>query len=102
CIIIWIDEFEDIAVLNNTNIDKINSFIRELLDNVPNNLLLFLNLTQSALISVEDLGQYVYDSVRSRIKERISFDSPSPETFKEYLRELLSLFRKGEEENQYF
>src|SRR5690606_27410979 len=104
CIIIWIDEFEDIAVLNNTSIDKTNNFIREILDNVPNNLLLFLNLTQSALISVEDLGQYVYDSVRSRIKERISFDLPNPEIFKEYLTELLGLFREGEGEidNQYF
>lgn len=102
CIIIWIDEFEDIAVLNNTSIDKTNNFIREILDNVPNNLLLFLNLTQSALISVEDLGQYVYDSVRSRIKERISFDLPNHDIFKEYLAELLSFFRVGIDANQFF
>lgn len=75
-----------------------------MLDNVPNNLLLFLNLTQSALISVEDLGQYVYDSVRSRIKERISFDLPNPSVFKEYLREILGLFREGTDDdgNPYF
>lgn len=102
CIIIWIDEFEDIAVLNNSSIDKINSFVRELLDNAPNNLLLFLNLTQSALVSVEDLGMYVYDSVRSRIKERISFDLPNPDDFKGYLRELLALFRVGTDDNPYF
>lgn len=102
CIIIWIDEFEDIAVLNNSSIDKINSFVRELLDNAPNNLLLFLNLTQSALVSVEDLGMYVYDSVRSRIKERISFDLPDSDDFKEYLKEMLALFRVGSVENLYF
>lgn len=102
CVVIWIDEFEDIAVLNNTNIDKTNSFLREILDNAPNNLLLFLNLTQSALISAEDLGQYVYESVRSRIKERISFDLPSPTTFKEYLIELLEVFRVGSDSNPYF
>ncbi len=102
CIIIWIDEFEDIAVLNNTNIDKTNNFLREILDNTPNNLLIFLNLTQSALFSVEDLGQYVYESVRSRIKERISFDLPSKEDFKQYLAELLSAYRVGEETNIYF
>lgn len=93
CVIIWIDEFEDIAVLNSSNIDKTNNFLREILDNTPNNLLVFLNLTQSALFSVEDLGQYVYESVRSRIKERISFDLPSKETFKEYLLDLLSQSR---------
>lgn len=102
CIILWIDEFEDIVVLNNTSIDKTNNFLREMLDNVPDNLLVFLNLTQSAMISVEDLGQYVYDSVRSRIKERISFDLPTPVIFKEYLRELLSIFRLGEDANLYF
>jgi hypothetical protein len=102
CIIIWIDEFEDIAVLNNSSIDKINSFVRELLDNAPNNLLLFLNLTQSALVSVEDLGVYVYDSVRSRIKERISFDLPNTDDFKEYLRELLKLFREDTIDDLYF
>lgn len=102
CIIIWIDEFEDIAVLNNASIDKINSFVRELLDNAPNNLLLFLNLTQSALVSVEDLGMYVYDSVRSRIKERISFDLPSSDDFKVYLKELLEYFRTSDDKNPYF
>ena len=102
CVIIWIDEFEDIAVLNNTNIDKTNSFLREILDNAPNNLLLFLNLTQSALISAEDLGQYLYESVRSRIKERISFDLPSPGTFKEYFKELLEKFRIVPDSNPYF
>lgn len=102
CIIIWIDEFEDIAVLNNTNVDKTNNFIREILDNAPNNLLIFINLTQSALISVEDLSQYVYDSVRSRIKERISFDLPTPLIFKQYLKELLELFRTEPTEDIYF
>lgn len=102
CIIIWIDEFEDIAVLNNSNIDKTNNFIREILDSAPNNLLIFLNLTQSALISVEDLGQYVYDSVRSRIKERISFDLPSPLIFKDYLKELLEIFREGIVSDTYY
>lgn len=97
CVILWIDEFEDIAVMNNSNIDKTNNFIREILDNVPNNFLLFLNLTQSALFSVEDLGQYVYESVRSRIKERISFDLPKKEQFKEYVQDLLDKFRMDSE-----
>jgi hypothetical protein len=102
CIIIWIDEFEDIVVLNNSSIDKINSFVRGLLDNTPNNLLLFLNLTLSALVTAEDLGSYVYDSVRSRIKQKISFDLPNSIDFKEYLKELLSFFRVGADNNLYF
>lgn len=102
CVILWIDEFEDINLLNNTNVEKTNNFLREILDNVPNNLLIFLNLTQSAMFSSEDLGQYIFDSVRSRIKEKIVFDFPSVEMFKEYLRELLQLFRTEEDANPYF
>jgi len=93
CIILWIDEFEDIAVVNNSNIDKINNFLREILDSTPNNLLIFLNLTQSALVTVEDLGQYIYESVESRIKEKINFDLPTPSMFKDYLKDLLKLNR---------
>lgn len=101
-VIIWIDEFEDIAVLSSSNIDKTNNFLREILDNTPNNLLIFLNLTQSALFSVEDLGQYVYESVRSRIKDRISFDLPSKDAFKDYLKHLLILSRVDTVSNDYF
>ena len=48
CVILWIDEFEDVASMTNVNIDKINSFLRDIIDNTPNNLLIFLNLTQTA------------------------------------------------------
>lgn len=97
-VIIWIDEFEDIAVLNSSNIDKTNNFLREILDNAPNNLLIFLNLTQSALFSVEDLGQYVYESVRSRIKERNSFDLPTREVLIEYIKKLIEYYRTDTKE----
>ncbi|MFL1012600.1 hypothetical protein [Flavisericum labens] len=92
-VILWIDEFEDIAVLNSSNIDKANNFLREVMDNTPNNLLLFINLTQSALIGAEDLGEYVYESVKSRIKERNNFDLPSDDDFRIYLKEILSFYR---------
>ena len=94
-IIIWIDEFEDIAILSSSNIDKTNNFLRELLDNTPNNLLIFLNLTQSAILGLSDLGDYIFDSVRSRIKERNNYELPSKEEFKLYLREMLAYYRIG-------
>lgn len=102
CFIIWIDEFEDISVLNNSNIDRINNFIREIFDNTPNNLLVFLNLTQSAQISVEDLSQYMHESVNSRIKDRINFELPTEELFKNYLADLLAQFRVGTDTNKFY
>lgn len=101
CVIIWIDEFEDISILNNTNISNVNNFIRTLIDKTPNNLLLFLNLTQSTLMSVEDLGEYLQESVKSRIKERINMQMPNSEELKSYIRELLNhpAFRSGDNTN---
>jgi len=105
CIIIWIDEFESISLLNNVNIETINNFIRELLDNTPNFLLVFLNFTLTALLDVEDLSKYLSESVISRVREKISFESPDEEDLKRYLKELLNsdLYRTEEvsEENIY-
>jgi len=89
-IILWIDEFEDISILNTSNISNINNFVRSLMDKSSNNLLLFLNLTQSAMMDVEDLGEYLQEAVKSRIKERIEFNIPNSIELKEYLEDLLN------------
>ena len=89
-IILWIDEFEDISILNSNNISNVNNFVRTLIDKASNNLLLFLNLTQSAMMDVEDLGEYLQEAVKSRIKERIEFNIPNSYELKTYLEELLN------------
>lgn len=89
-IILWIDEFEDIAILNSNNISNVNNFVRALIDKASDNLLLFLNLTQSAMMNVEDLGEYLQEAVKSRIKEKIEFNMPNADELKMYLRELLN------------
>jgi hypothetical protein len=101
-VILWIDEFEDIAILSNVNIQKTNNFLRELLDNSPNNLLLFLNLTQSALLDVEDLGQYIGEAVKSRIKDRIEFKAPTQSDFLVFLKDLLAAHRTNTTETDLF
>lgn len=92
-VILWIDEFEDIAVLTKVNGDKTNSFLRELLDNTPNNLLIFLNLTQSALFNIEDLGEYISEALKSRIKDRINFEIPKIPELLQYVSDLLKSYR---------
>lgn len=93
CVILWVDEFEDISILNSINISNVNNFIRTIIDKTPNNLLIFLNLTQSAMMNVEDLGEYLQEAVRSRIKERIELRMPDIGELKLYLKELLNNFR---------
>lgn len=96
-VILWIDEFEDIAILTKVNGDKTNSFLRDLLDNTPNNLLVFLNLTQSALFNIEDLGEYISEALKSRIKDRINFEIPKIAELLQYVSELLSAYRSDSE-----
>ncbi len=90
CVILWIDEFEDISLLNTTNISNVNNFVRTLIDKCSNNLLMFLNLTLSAMISVADLGEYLHEAVKSRIIDRIEFQIPNSVELKKYLEELLN------------
>jgi hypothetical protein len=97
CVILWIDEFEDISILNSINISNVNNFIRTIIDKTPNNLLMFLNLTQSAMMDVEDLGEYLQEAVKSRIKDRVELSMPTKEELKVYLKDLLnhSLYREN-------
>ena len=90
CVILWIDEFENIATLNMSNVTKMNNCIRSLMDKAPNNLLIFMNLTQSAMMDIDDLSAYLQESVRSRIKERIELPIPDEAKVKEYLKDLLN------------
>ena len=92
-VILWIDEFEDIAILTKVNGDKTNSFLRELLDNTPNNLLVFLNLTQTAFLNSEDLSEYISEALKSRIKDIINFEIPKESELLAYVTELLQAFR---------
>ena len=89
-IIIWIDEFEDISLQTSTNISNVNNFIRSLLDFTPNNLLIFLNLTQTATMNREDLGEYLLSALKTRIRAHIELGTPDDMALKEYLQELMN------------
>lgn len=93
CIILWIDEFEDIIVQSASTVTVVNSFIRGLMDKAPSNLLMFINLTLTAFADKTDLSSYLQDAVRSRVKAQIEFPLPSQGEFMEYLSDLLSKFR---------
>ena len=62
------------------------------------NLLVFMNLTQTAMMDVDDLSVYLHEAVRNRIKERIELPIPGKIEVKEYLEDLLNnpVYRIGE------
>lgn len=90
CVILWLDEFEDITTLNSVEVKNTNSFIRSLLDNTPDHLLMFINFTMSSLSSREDLFMYLQDAVKSRVKQRIEFELPTLDDLKDYLKAMMN------------
>lgn len=104
CVILWLDEFEDINTLNSVEVKNANSFIRSLLDNTPDYLLMFINFTMSAVSTKEDLFMYLQEAVKSRVKQRIEFDIPTLGDLKEYLTDLMNnaVYRDENLDNKLF
>lgn len=102
-VILWIDEFEDISLQNSNGINAANSFIKILLDKTPNKLLLFINFTLSAIASVESLGDYLQEAVKSRIVQRNELAYPNTADLLNYVGELMNneIFRTENVENPY-
>jgi len=102
-VILWIDEFEDIALQNSNGINASNSFIKIMLDKTPNHLLMFINFTLSAIASVESLGDYLQEAVKSRIVQRNELPYPDAAAMMNYISELMNnkIFRTEEVANPY-
>lgn len=88
--ILWIDEFEDIDTLNKNSQDRFTTFLRQLFDKTPNNLLLFLNFTPKTFFNIEDLSIILGEALSTRAKLRIEFNEPKISEAKEYLEQLLN------------
>ncbi len=102
-VILWIDEFEDISLQNSNGINAANSFIKILLDKTPNHMLMFINFTLSAIASVESLGDYLQEAVKSRIVQRNELAYPNTADLLNYISELMNneIFRTEDVENPY-
>jgi hypothetical protein len=98
--LLWIDEFEDIDTLNKTSQDRFTTFLRQLFDKTPNNLLLFLNFTPKTFFNIEDLSIILGEALSTRTKLRIDFQEPRISEAKEYLEQLLNHSQYRLEETQ--
>lgn len=102
-VILWIDEFEDIALQNLNGTNAANSFIKLLLDKSPNHLLMFINFTLSAIATYDDLGDYLQEAVKSRIVQRIELGYPNTADVLSYISDLMNnpIFREEAVDNPY-
>jgi hypothetical protein len=104
-LIFWIDEFEDITTLNRQNANKMTSFIRDLIDNIPQKLLIFLNFVPTAFVDLESLYSYfIGSSLERRVQKGVEFQAFSKEDMKEYVKDALRIYRENTftDENLFF
>jgi len=94
-LIFWIDEFEDITTLNRQNANKMTSFIRDLIDNIPQKLLIFLNFVPTTFVDLESLYSYfIGSSLERRVKNGVEFKVLSEDAVKEYVLDALCQYRE--------
>ena len=97
-------DMERIGDLPGREIFGFQYFIRDLLDNVPNNLIMIFNMTMLPGEKVEDRLAYLGDAIRYRISDRIAVQPLTKEDFFSYVRDLLNAYRlkPSSEENTFF
>ncbi len=103
CVILWLDEFENITMQSITNINAVNNFIKGVMDKAPKSLLIFINFTKSSFANVTDLSAYLQPAMVMRLKEKIEFALPDSRQLKAYLTDLINnpVFRSHPETNKY-
>jgi len=89
-VILWIDEIENVKNLSGRDLSFLRSFLRDLLDACPSNLLIFLNITLSPGEDVAEYLQYLGDAVVARLFKRIQVPYLTDEEALEYVRELIN------------
>lgn len=92
-IFLWFDDLERIGDLPGRETYGFQYFIRDLLDNVPNNLLIIFNMTLLPGEKVEDRMAYLGDAIKYRISDRITVQPLTKDEYFSYVGDLLRYYR---------
>jgi len=92
-IFLWFDDLERIGDLPGREVYGFQYFIRDLLDNVPNNLLIIFNMTLLPGEKVEDRIAFLGDAIRYRISDKITVQPLTKDDYFAYVRDLLNCYR---------
>lgn len=87
---LWFDEVEELVTLPSREQASLTSFLRDLIDYVPNNLTIFLNFTLKTPGKYEDIGVYLTEALHSRVRREFLFGELEPQDAVLYVRELLA------------
>lgn len=92
-VFLWFDDLERIGDLPGRETYGFQYFVRDLLDNVPNNLLIIFNMTLLPGEKVEDRMAYLGDAIRYRISDRITVQPLTKDEYFSYVGDLLRYYR---------
>lgn len=92
-VFVWFDDLERIGDLPGRDIFEFQYFLRDILDNVPNNLIIIFNTTLLPGEKIEDRMAFLGDAIKYRISDRIIIQPLTREDFSAYVRDLLLNFR---------
>jgi hypothetical protein len=92
-VFIWFDDLERIGDSPGREVYGFQYFIRDLLDNVPNNLIIIFNMTLLPGEMVEDRLAYLGDAIRYRIFDRITVQPLTKDEYISYVLGLLKQYR---------
>ena len=93
-VFLWFDDLERIGDIPGKDIYGFQYLIRDLLDNVPSNLVIIFNMTLLSGEKVEDRLLFLGDAVRFRISDTITVKPFTKEEFLTYIGDLMSFYRK--------
>jgi hypothetical protein len=93
-VFIWFDDLERIGDLPGREVFGFQHLIRDLLDNVPSNLVMIFNMTLMPGEKVEDRLVFLGDAIKYRISDKIIVQQFTKEEFLSYVRDLLAFNRE--------
>lgn len=88
--ILWIDETEFVMECAGKEMIAVQQFFRQILDYVPSNLLIFINMTLRPELKLADVTRYLGDAVRERTFRDIKMPALTTEHALAYIDDLLN------------
>lgn len=87
---LWIDEMEDLIYLTSAQFRIVSQGLRDMIDRLPNNFTLFLNMTLADPEEYEDLETVLGGALLNRITDFIYFPELELHEAVEYVNELIN------------
>jgi len=86
-IIIWIDEGEHVFTMPSKDLLEFQTFLRDLIDHLPKNLLILINVSLRSGEKIQDFLEYLGDPVQTRINRFIHSPELKPEEAIQYVED---------------